>query len=156
MNEFEHKGINYKKAEISDSSVVITKEEIDKLKSQLDLDGACLKNAYITAKITHSKCVEGFVFCMVANGDKVDDKVIRHCWNMKDGNHFDLTKDFIWTSLPGKAKDFFYFIIGEYEYSDYDYKLNNGKIAFISDVETISKEIDEIWQNELNNSKDGK
>lgn len=150
MTNFEFKNVFYQKASISDSNKVLSASEIEIITPKLKNDGACLINAYEVAKITDSKCVEGFVFCMVANGSQVDDKVIRHCWNMKNGIHFDLTNEKVWTGLPGKAKEFIYYTVGEYNHVDYTNSAVNGEIKFLSDVVRIAQEIDDEWQKEIN------
>lgn len=143
MKYYPHKGIDYLRADIVDSNSVLTNDEIIKLESQFSSNGACLKNALITAKLTGSTCIEGFVYYLMPCGKIVDEKVIRHCWNFKDGKYFDVTKDFIW-SKDNREKDFFYFIVGEYPCTDYS-RENYKKVEFLSNVAIIAKEIDNMF-----------
>ena len=142
MKNYQHKGIDYISAKIVDSNLVLTHDQAAKLKSQFRSNGACLKNAFNTAKLTDSMCVEGFVYCLMPCGKGADEKIIRHCWNSKNGKYFDVTKDFIWSN-DDREKEFYYFIVAEYAYGDY-LKDTNNKIEFLSNVATIAKEIDNM------------
>jgi hypothetical protein len=117
----------------------MTLNQIRNLSTKLLSDGECLQNALTTANLTNSLCVEGFVYCMVANGKNVDEYVIRHCWNFKNGNHFDVTKDFVWYKESQNPKEFLYFIVGIYNYADY--LKGKNKIEFLSDAAVIAAEI---------------
>lgn len=143
MITVEHKGIVYTQIPIIHTNRIFSKKQIDKFRFSLADDGACLKNALAVAEIFNLHCVEGFVYCIATQGGKPDAKVIRHCWNTKDGLHFDVTKDFIWYKYPVKATDFHHFNIAEFQYIDYRNKLIEQKISFLSNVEIIAKEIDD-------------
>jgi hypothetical protein len=144
MTHFPHNGVDYIKADIIDSKTVITDSQLGDLQTKLLSNGECLQNALTTAKMINSQCVEGFVYCMAANGKKVDEYVIRHCWNFINGVHFDITKDFVWDKVTSNPKDFIYFIVAKYNYDDY-FKIKNVKsIDFLSIAPRIAKEINDL------------
>ena len=150
MTEFPHNGINYKRALINGVKSIISESQINKIRPKLKSEGLCLHNAIETAKLTNSVCVEGFVYVMAANGKNVDDSMIKHCWNYRDEKHFDLTSDYIWINTTIGAKEYIYFIVEMHKHTEYIPV--NGGISFISNVDTIVKEINDLLKAERQNS----
>ena len=140
----EHEGIIYNSIEVVKADSVINIEEIENSISNFK-SSKCVQNSHIVAEKLDIKCVEGFVFCMAANGDRIDDKVIRHCWNQINGKYFDVTKEYIWDKSDTK-KDFVYFPIAEFDSAEYDFSQEK---LFLSNAVEIASAIDEKWQEEL-------
>ncbi len=116
--------------------------------SDLMIPNQCLFNSYKVAKLTNSLCVEGFVFIKV---DKTGSFFV-HCWNKIDNNHFDLTKDSVW-SKNGKETECHYFPVSEYLFKNYNISENdkNQELKFISKtqeiVDGLQAEISEYYKN---------
>ena len=144
MTHFQHNGVDYIKADIIDSKTVFADNQLSVLQPKLLSNGKCVQNALIAAKMNNSQCVEGFVYCMAANGKIVNEYVIRHCWNFINGVHFDVTKDFIWDKQVSNPKDFIYFIVEKYNYDDYFKNQNVKSIDFLSIAPRIAKEINDL------------
>lgn len=145
----EHEGVIYNSIEVVKAETVINIVDIEELISKFE-NSKCVQNSHLIAEKINIKCVEGFVYCMVANGDRIDDKIIRHCWNKVDDNYFDITKDFIWdeTDIP---KKFIYFPIAEYESNEYDFSQEK---LFLSNAVEIAAAIDKELQESLKSEND--
>ena len=140
---FEFNNIVYLEADIVKSDIILNQDFINKLKPILGDKGECLKNSYKTAQLTNSKCVEGFVFCIIPN----ESKVIRHCWNVKNGIYFDVTRDYIWDKNEG-AKKFQYYIIQEFNHTEYKTTSSECLISFLSNAVVLAKDIDDEYNND--------
>jgi dTDP-glucose 4,6-dehydratase len=149
MNQFtEHNNIKYYTTEIIDTNSVLEEHEIDIIKPKLlgpdEKGGKCLENAITTGKETNTKCIEGFVQIIVPNGKEIEVVVIRHCWNKKDGKHFDTTKDYCWKNLDIIERT--YYIVGEFSPNEYISNTN-----FLSNAVSIAEELNLELNKEKNN-----
>ncbi len=141
MQNIEFGGTQYQRVVIK--SVLLNKslkQTLDSIKSKIKDDGACIQNAYFTAKATSASLIEGFVICK-----QVPDVifVIRHCWNKIGGDHYDVTNDYIWSKLKQKTAHYYYPIV---EHKCLDYETNQQdvfKIRFLSNAVEIAKGIQE-------------
>lgn len=61
----------------------------------------CLKNSYLAAKELDCYMVEGIL--MTIHHDCVSE-VCSHCWNRRDNQYFDVTKDFVWSTETFKKE----------------------------------------------------
>ena len=143
--EIEHNGITYEEVEISKTSDVIDEKLVSNLLNELK-DEKCVENAIEIAKATNSKCVEGFVFCLVTKQGEVGDKVIRHCWNKINNQYFDATNEYVWSRNKFIATKYHYFEIDEFEPSEYVFKDGN---YFISNAVEIAEQLDIKWMKEI-------
>jgi hypothetical protein len=143
LTSVEYNGIMYNEVEVESFDVVADAETVKAFSPNFCDDGACILNAYNTAKITTALCVEGFVICKVLPANIT---VIRHCWNKIADRHLDVTKDFIWDKRNIKTI-YNYFPVAEFHAIDYNpEKKEVFEIAFLSDVVNIAQGVkDEIY-----------
>lgn len=122
---------------------IINEKEIEKIKNLINLTpeekagmGECLYNSYRVAEATNSKIIEGIAYVVVEKDGKESQTLIKHAWNIKNDNQFDITKDFVWPNLSVRLKSITYTMVEEF--SKDEYNLNGGNINFKSDVELIT------------------
>lgn len=132
-----------KDAHTKQSTEILNEKEIEKIKNLINLTpeekvgtGECLYNSYQVAEVTNAKIIEGIAHVIVEKDGKESETLIKHAWNIKNENQFDVTKDFVWPNLSVRLKSITYTMVEEF--SKDEYNLSEGSINFKSDVELIT------------------
>ena len=132
-----------KDAEIKPSSQILNKDQIELIKDKIELNpveefgkGNCLGYAFRVAQNTNATIVEGVARVLVEKDGTQDETVIKHAWNILDGNHFDVTKDYVWPSLSPNLLKSQYYLVNNYSLSEYN--LDGNAIEFKSSVDLIA------------------
>ena len=128
---------------VSESREAINQKQIGEIKKIIDLKppeefgtGNCLPNAYSVAQITGAEIVEGIAYVKVRSGDILNETIIKHAWNIIDGQHFDVTKDYVWPNLNALLENIDYEMRESFSYNDYIPEGN--KVGFKSNSDQIA------------------
>jgi hypothetical protein len=134
------------KVEITNSSKILTEDEIESVKSRIDLNpvevpgmGNCLLNAFRVAEVTGSDIVEGVAHVIAEKDGKESETIIKHAWNFKDNIHFDVTRDYVWTNFSFDLAHSEYHFTKKF--TTRDYNLDEDSIEFNSNVDLIASSI---------------
>jgi hypothetical protein len=132
--------------QITESSETLSRERIEEIKNKIELKpteeigkGQCLLNAFRVAEITNAGIVEGVAYVEVEKDDTKSETFIKHAWNILDGKHFDITKDYVWPNLSVRLLKIEY--LYESEYLSNDYNLDGITLDFKSGVDLIASSL---------------
>ena len=134
MCEIEFKNIIYKEVKLTEGPNIDIK--ILKNISQ----NTCLKNSYHVAKKTSNiTCIEGVILLKI----EIKGVFFAHCWNKMDNNHFDITKNVIWSKNREKY-EIMYFPVAEFTCLDYEVNIKmHDELIFLSHVDEMAKILNE-------------
>ncbi|MFC6098367.1 hypothetical protein ACFPVY_17095 [Flavobacterium qiangtangense] len=132
-----------KEAQTVISSEIINEEQMEQVKNLIELKpaeeigkGQCLYNAYQVANATGAKIVEGIANIQVEKEGLESTTIIKHAWNILNGNQFDITKDLVWPNLSVNLKEINY--LSAEEFSKSDYILDENILKFNSQVDLMA------------------